>query len=102
MSPRVLITEPVIPSVIDMLEEHFEVDVGERGTYNSEQALVEDIPRYDALMPMLSNPVTEKVIQEGEKLQIIAKHAVGYNNIDTGAAGSHQVYVANTPGVVSD
>lgn len=85
-----------------MLEEHFDVDVGERGTYNSEQALLEDIPRYDALMPMLSNPVTGKVIQAGEKLQIIANHAVGYNNIDTEAAGSRQVYVANTPGVLSD
>lgn len=102
MPKRVLITEPIIPSVISTLEEYFDVDVGERGTYNDEQALVRDLPRYHALMPMLSNPITEEVIRAGDKLQIVANHAVGYNNIDVEAAQSQQVHVANTPGVLTD
>lgn len=102
MPKRVLVTEPIIPSVIDTLKEYFEVDVGERGTYNNEQALIEDIPRYHALLPMLSNPVTADVIQAGEQLEIVANHAVGYNNIDVEAAHSHQIHVANTPDVLTD
>lgn len=102
MPKRVLVTEPIIPAVIEKLEEYFEVDVAERGTYNSEKALIEDISRYDAILPMLSNPITEKVIKAGENLQIIANHAVGYNNIDVEAAHRHDVLVANTPGVLSD
>jgi len=102
MSKRILITEPIIPSVIDKLEKRYQVDVGERGTYNDEQALVNDICAYDALLPMLSNPITGKVIAAGENLDIIANHAVGYNNIDLEAAQKHDVAVANTPGVLTD
>lgn len=102
MQKRVLITEPVIPSVIEKLEKHYQVDVGERGTYNDEQNLIKAIPSYHALLPMLSNPVTEKVIAAGENLEIIANHAVGYNNIDLKAAREHNVYVANTPGVLTE
>lgn len=102
MPKRVLITEPIIPSVIDKLKSHCQVDVGERGVYNDEQALIEAIPSYHGLLPMLSNPVTGKVIVAGENLEVIANHAVGYNNIDLEAAHNHNIYVANTPGVLTD
>ncbi|WP_441001482.1 2-hydroxyacid dehydrogenase [Fodinibius sp. SL11] len=102
MSKRILITEPIIPSVIERLEKRYQVDVGERRTYNEEQALIDDISEYDALLPMLSNPITEKVIAAGSNLKIIANHAVGYNNIDLAAAQKHNVAVANTPGVLTD
>lgn len=99
---RILITEPVVSSVIEYLSEHYEVDVGERGRFNSEQALAEAVPGYDALMPMLSNPVTARVIESADRLRIIANHAVGYNNIDVEAARRHEVKVANTPGVLTE
>lgn len=102
MPKRVLITEPIIPSVIEKLQSHFSVDIGDRGTYNSEQALISHIQKYHAVLTMLSNPVTKKVIEAGKKLEIIANHAVGYNNIDVEAAQEHHVKVANTPGVLTD
>lgn len=102
MAKRVLITEPIIPAVIDKLKERYEVDIGERGTYNKEEALVDDIAEYDALLPMLSNPITEQVIDAAKNLKIIANHAVGYNNIDMKAAHDAGIYVANTPDVLTD
>lgn len=102
MPKRVLVTEPVVPSVIEKLEEHFTVDVGERGKFNDEQALIEAIPDYNALLTMLSNPVTEEVFEAGENLEVVANHAVGYNNIDVQAAHKHGVRVANTPDVLTD
>ena len=102
MSKRVLVTEPIIPSVIDKLRKHFTVDVGERGTYNDEEKLANDIPGYDALLAMLSNPVSEKVLSAADSLRIVANHAVGYNNIDLEAARKHNIRVANTPGVLTD
>lgn len=101
MSYRVLITEPIIESVVQKLKENFKVDVGERGDFNSEEQLIESIPSYDALLPMLSNPITERVIEAGKNLKIIANHAVGYNNIDLEAAKKHHVKVANTPDVLT-
>jgi len=102
MSKRVLVTEPIIPSVIEKLEQYYQVDVGERGTYDREDALVKDIAKYHALLPMLSNPITKNVIAAGDNLQIIANHAVGFNNIDVEAAGKQGIYVANTPGVLTE
>ncbi len=102
MAQRVLITEPIVDSAIELLRKHFEVDVGERGAFNSEQQLAKAISNYDALLPMLSNPVTAEVIQAGNKLRIIANHAVGYNNIDLGAAKKAGIKVANTPDVLTE
>lgn len=101
MAYRVLITEPIVESVIQKLKKHFRVDVGERGDFNREDQLAKAIPNYDALLPMLSNPVTKKVIEAGDNLKVIANHAVGYNNIDLKAAKKHNVKVANTPDVLT-
>ncbi|MGD8747404.1 MAG: D-glycerate dehydrogenase [Balneolaceae bacterium] len=102
MSKRVLVTEPIIPSVIDKLKQHYTVDVGERGTYNEEKPLIEDIGQYEAILTMLSNPITSSVIAAGKNLKIIANHAVGFNNIDLEAAKKQGVLVANTPGVLTE
>lgn len=102
MSQRVLVTEPIVPSVIEKLQTHFQVDVGERGTYNTEEALIRDLPQYDAALTMLSNPITKKVLKAGNNLKIIANHAVGFNNIDLDAAQKLGIRIANTPGVLTD
>jgi glyoxylate reductase len=102
MKGKILITEPIIDDVIEGLKKEFHVDVGQRGQYNSVEQLVDVIGRYDALMSMLSNPVTEEVIEAGSNLKIIANYAVGYDNIDLQAAQNAGVYVANTPGVLSE
>lgn len=102
MAYRVLITEPIVDTVIQRLKEHYRVDVGERGAFNTEQQLIESIPLYDALLPMLSNPVTGQVIEAGKNLKVIANHAVGYNNIDLDAARENKVKVANTPDVLTE
>lgn len=102
MSRRILITEPIVPSVIKSLKNNFQVDVGERGQYSTEQQLAAVIGNYDALLPMLSNPVTARVINKAVKLKVIANHAVGYNNIDVEAAKEAGIKVANTPGVLTE
>lgn len=103
MAFKVLLTEPIVQEVIDYLGEHTEVTVGERGAYNSEEALKEAVGKYDALLSMLSNPVTEKVLKAGsDRLKIVANHAVGYNNIDIEAAEALGISVANTPDVLTE
>jgi glyoxylate reductase len=102
MSKRILVVEPIIPSVLKKLRSHFTVDVGKHALYNDEEKLINDIPRYHGVLTMLSNPITEKVIAAGKNLEIIANHAVGYDNINLQAAENHNVKVANTPDVLTD
>ena len=59
--------------------------------------VMEMIPEYDALCSMFDFPVNKEIIDKGEKLQIIANYAVGYNNIDVAYALEKGLTVANTP-----
>ncbi|MDX1639964.1 MAG: D-glycerate dehydrogenase [Balneolaceae bacterium] len=102
MAYRVLITEPIVEAAINRLEEKCEVEVGRRGALNDEASLIEAVPEFDALLPMLSCPVTAEVIRAGRHLKVIANHAVGYNNIDLDTAREAEVKVANTPDVLTE
>ncbi|MEO9884702.1 MAG: D-glycerate dehydrogenase [Balneola sp.] len=99
---RVLVTEPIPEHVISYLKEHAQVDIGNAGEYQKEENLVADISKYHALLCMLSNPVSEKVLQSATNLKIVANFAVGYNNIDVKAAHSLGIKVANTPDVLTE
>lgn len=101
-APRILVTEPIPEKAIQSLKQAGRVTVGEKGRYFTEQALKEDIKDYDALLCMLSTPVTENVINAAPKLKVVANFAVGYNNIDVQAAGKREIKVANTPDVLTE
>jgi glyoxylate reductase len=99
---RILVTEPIMDEVIDYLEQYGSVTVGERGTFDDEASLKKALPKYDAALTMLSNPVTRAVLESNPDISIIANHAVGYDNIDIEAAQELAVPIANTPGVLTD
>lgn len=102
MTKRVLVTEPIVDSVLDFLRERYDVEVGARGDFDTEEALAEAVPGFHALLPMLSNPVTSRVLEAGGELQVVANHAVGYNNVDLEAARRLDIRVANTPDVLTE
>jgi len=68
-----------------------------RSAYADEDALLADIDRYDAIITR-TQPVTERLLAAADRLQIVAKHGTGVDNIDLAAASEHGVVVANTPG----
>lgn len=99
---KILITEPVIESAVQKLQNHFEVAVGSRGEFDNVDALVEASRNFDGLLTMLSNPVTRDVLASATRLKVIANYAVGYNNIDLDAAREFGIQIANTPGVLTE
>lgn len=101
-SHRILVTEPIPDKVITFLKAFGDVTIGEKGTYNSEDQLLKDISQYDALLCMLSTPVTRKVLSGADNLKVVANFAVGYNNIDVEAAKELDIRVANTPDVLTE
>lgn len=100
--PRILITEPIPEKTISFLKKHADVTVGEKGKYQTEENLIADIGDFDGMLCMLSTPVTEKVLQAGKNLKVVANFAVGYDNIDAEAAHRQGVKVANTPDVLTE
>lgn len=100
--PHILVTEPIPEKALSFLEQYGEVKVGEKGIFQDEKKLAREIPGFDALLSMLSTPVTSNVIAAGDRLKIIANFAVGYDNIDVNAAHNKGIKVANTPDVLTE
>lgn len=99
---KILVTEPIPESALSLLRQAGHVTVGNKGVYNNEENLIRDLGEFNALLCMLSTPVTEKVLQSAKNLRIVANFAVGYNNIDVAAAHKLGIHVANTPGVLTE
>ncbi|MEO1022843.1 MAG: D-glycerate dehydrogenase [Bacteroidota bacterium] len=99
---RILVTEPIPEKVLGVLKQTGDVSIGEKGQFQEKGALEQVIESYDALLTMLSVPVSTSVIQRAKKLKIIANFAVGYNNIDVDSARAAGIKVANTPDVLTE
>ena len=66
--------------------------------YESTEAALDDIARYDAAIVRVAD-LDREVIERAAKLKVIAKHGSGLDNVDIEAASEHGVVVCNTPGV---
>ena len=99
---KILVTEPIPEAALKKLSQFGQVKVGEKGFYSSEENLIADISGHDALLCMLSTPVTGRVLDAAKNLKVVANFAVGYNNIDVAAAHRRGIKVANTPDVLTE
>jgi len=86
-------------------EKGYEVFINEkaRDRAASEKEIVNGVKGVDAMLSVLTDKITAKVMDAGiPALKIIANYAVGFDNIDLEAAKSRNIMVANTPGVLTD
>lgn len=81
--PKVLVSDPIDPSGIDLLGQVAQVDVK---TKLSPEELIQIIPEYDALMIRSGTQVTEAVIEAATQLKIIGRAGVGVDNVDVPTA----------------
>ncbi len=96
----VLATRALPEPSLSTLVPEFEVRV--LGYGPNEHELAAEVRDVDALITLVSDPVTEAVIRAGRRLKIVANYAVGVNNIDRTAAAARGIVVTNTPGVLTD
>jgi D-3-phosphoglycerate dehydrogenase len=92
--PRILVADPIAAEGVAYLRGFAAVD--ERHG-QSVEALLEIIPRYDALVVRSETKVTAALIAAGARLRIIARAGVGVDNIDVEAATRQGIVVVNSP-----
>jgi D-3-phosphoglycerate dehydrogenase len=91
---RVLITEALAESGINLLRNDFEVDV----TLGlSPEELLETIGDYDGLIIRSATQVTAEVIDKAQNLKAVGRAGIGVDNIDVEAATKRGILVANAP-----
>jgi len=97
MAPRVLISDKLSPSAVQIfrdrgLEVDFEPDLGK-----DKDKLAEIIGRYDGLAIRSATKATEKIIAAADNLKVIGRAGIGVDNIDLPAATARGIVVMNTP-----
>ncbi|ODN31171.1 2-hydroxyacid dehydrogenase [Fervidobacterium thailandense] len=100
---KVFVTYDIPDKGIKMLlERGCEVDVYKGEEFLTKEEMMERAADADAIITQLRDPIDREFIYSLKKAKIIANYAVGYNNIDVGAARERGIYVTNTPGVLTE
>ena len=96
MKFKIVITAPMKEEGIKLLENESEVKIFPKPP--NEEELIEAVKDADALLMTLNvERATRKVIDAAQKLKVIARHGVGYDNVDIGAADERGIWVTTTP-----
>lgn len=98
---KVFVTRKIPQAGLDILREHFEVDVFEGDSPISRKELISRSTGCDGLLPLLTDTVDAEIMNT-TGIRAIANYAVGYDNIDVDAATERKIPVTNTPGVLTD
>ena len=80
---KVLVSDPLSNEGLEILKEHFTVDVI---TGLSEDELTKIIKDYDALVIRSGTTVTQKIIEAADRLKVIGRAGVGVDNVDVDSA----------------
>ena len=92
--PRVLVAEKIGESGIDLLREHFDVDLGVGW---SADELAERIGDYDGILIRSATKLDDALIAKAVRLRAVGRAGVGVDNVDVAAATKRGIVVANAP-----
>ena len=92
--PRVLVAENIGESGIELLREHFDVDLGIGW---SREQLAERIRDYDGILIRSATKLDSELIDRATRLRAVGRAGVGVDNVDVPAATKRGIVVANAP-----
>ena len=100
---KVVITHPVPPPAVELLEERgYGVEVGPSEDPYEPEELAGLVLGAHAVVALLIDRIDERVLEAaGPQLEVVANFAVGYDNVDLAAAQRLGVKVSNTPEVLT-
>ncbi|MEW6624726.1 MAG: D-glycerate dehydrogenase [Bacillota bacterium] len=98
----VYVTRILPKPAMDLLKEHCNVTVNMEDRAVTRIELLEGVKGKDALIPLLTETIDDEVLDSATELKIVANYAVGFNNIDIEAATRRNIFVTNTPDVLTD
>jgi D-3-phosphoglycerate dehydrogenase len=92
--PKVLVAEKIGDSGIELLREHFDVDLG---TDWSREQLAERIGEYDGILIRSATKLDADLLSGATRLKAVGRAGVGVDNVDVPAATKRGIVVANAP-----
>lgn len=99
---KIFVTAQLPGDSVKRLSQNYNVDVFPLRRSPSEKELEDSAKDCSALVTMVTDNIDNNIIEQSEKLRIIANCGVGYENIDIEYATEKGIYVTNTPGVLTE
>ena len=99
---RIFVTRPLPGPALQRLADTHETEVWPDRLPPSYEQLTEHAQRVDGLLTTLSDRIDGPLMDACPHLHAVANYAVGYDNVDIGAAQAHEIAVGNTPDVLTD
>jgi glyoxylate/hydroxypyruvate/2-ketogluconate reductase len=100
--PKILVARAVFPEIIELLEQHFEVEANQADETWSKAQLAERLRDKDGAFTTGGDRIDAEVLAGCPKLKICANMAVGYNNFDIDAMTAAGVLATNAPDVLTE
>jgi len=91
---RVLVAENIGDSGVDLLREHFDVDLGVDWT---REQLAERIADYEGILIRSATKLDAELLERASRLRAVGRAGVGVDNVDVAAATKRGIVVANAP-----
>lgn len=103
MTHRVYVTRPLPdPGTGPLREAGLEVVQNEHDRPPFREELLARVGDADALLCLLTEKIDAEVLDAAPGLRVVANLAVGYDNVDVGAATARGIVVTNTPDVLTE
>ena len=103
MKPVILVTRKLPDAVEERLRKDYDPILNPDDVLYSSDEIIERAQGTDAILPCHTERFTAEVIARlPNSVRAIANFSVGYDHVDTAAAGARGLIVTNTPEVLSD
>jgi glyoxylate reductase len=100
--PKVFVTR-LIPEVgLERMRQACEAEIWAEPLPPPADVLRRKIVACDGLVSLLTDRIDGPLLDLAPRLKVVSNFAVGFNNIDVGAATARGIAVGNTPGVLTD
>ena len=101
--PKVFVTRIIPNKGLDLVRDFCDVDLWEGELPPPREEVLERVRGVDGLLSLLTDRVDGEVMDAaGPQLKVISNYAVGFDNIDVGAATARGIPIGNTPDVLTD
>jgi glyoxylate reductase len=101
--PKVFVMRLIPEQGLAIVRDFCEADVWPEELPLAREVILERVKGVDGILSLLTDKIDDDVMDAAEPgLRVISNYAVGFDNVDVGAATRRGIPVGNTPGVLTD
>ncbi len=94
---KILLGYRLLSEGLTELNGKYEIVSPQEKSYFTKEEIIEIIPEFEVFVPNFSFYTDKEIMDNANKLELIANYGVGYNNIDVDYATKKGIAVTNTP-----